>query len=111
MAAQLNFAKMKKKHLNVTLPDETVLMISTPKKKTLKQLVLISENLDSMSEDEIDEDVIDDLYDICAIVMSNNKTRTVITKEQLEDMLDIEDIFTFFNSYMSFIGELASQKN
>lgn len=109
--AQINFAKNKKKYLNVTLPDETVIMVSTPKKKTLNQLVTIRENLKELDVDDIDESVVDDLYEVSAIIMSNNKTGTVITKEKLEDLLDMEDIFKFYMCYMDFLKALTDEKN
>lgn len=112
MAKALNFNNVKKRYLNVTLPDEkeTVLMIGTPTKAVMNDLVLLRSGLESLS-DGADEEALDDLYAVCARVMSRNKAGKKITKEYLEEIFDFEDIIIFFHAYIEFVSELSNEKN
>lgn len=110
MANHLDFNKNKKQYMTVTLPDEnkTVIMIGTPRKGVLDELVAMK---DSIGSDDIDADALDDLYGVCAKIMSNNKGGKVITSELLQDVLDYEDIIIFIKAYTAFIEEVANSKN
>lgn len=112
MAKALNFNNIKKEYLTVTLPDEkrTVLMVGTPKKGLLKELMDIKNALDDYGED-MSEENIDTLFYICARLMSRNKGGIEVTKETIEDLFDIEDILIFVHAYLDFLTELASSKN
>lgn len=112
MAKQLNFNNIKKEYLTVTLPDEkrTVLMVGTPNKGLLKELMTIKNALDQYGED-MSEDSIDNLFYICARLMSRNKGGVEIAKDYIEELFDIEDILIFVHAYLDFVTELASSKN
>jgi hypothetical protein len=86
-------------------------MIGTPTKSVLDKLDELQTILTSVAEGEAENNVINDLYDTCAKVMSRNKAGITITGEYLADVLDYEDIIIFFNSYMSFIDEVIGSKN
>lgn len=113
MAKPLNFNNLKKQYLTVTLPDEkkTTLMIGTPTKAIMDDLVLLQGGLETISEDEANVEATDDLYNACAKVMSRNKGGIEITKKELEKIFDFEDIMIFFNAYMDFISEVTGGKN
>lgn len=113
MAKTLNFNNMKKQYLTVTLADEkkTTLMISTPTKGVMDELLMLQESLEALTENNTDMNAIDDLYTACAKIMSRNKGGIVITKEYLENLFDFEDIVILFNAYMDFINEVTGEKN
>lgn len=113
MAKPLNFNNIKKRYLTVTLADEkkTTLMIGTPTKAVMNELILLQSNFESLEDGDANEETIDDLYITCAKVMSRNKGGIVVTKEYLEEVFDIEDIMIFFSAYMDFVGEIAEEKN
>lgn len=110
MARSLDFNNMKKRYLTVTLADEakTVLMIGTPTKAVLDSLLNMK---DSLAGDDLTDDAIEDLYDICARIMSRNKTGHKITKETVQELFDFEDIIVFIRAYTDFISEVSSAKN
>lgn len=110
MAKSLDFNNMKKKYLTVTLADEakTVLMIGTPTKAVLDSLLSMK---DALAGNELTDDAIDDLYDICARIMSRNKTGRVIDKETVQEIFDFEDIIVFIRAYTDFISEVSGTKN
>ena len=109
----LNFNNVKQTYLTVTLADEnnTTIMIGTPTKAIMDDLVLLQSGLKTISEDDANVDATDDLYSTCAKVMSRNKGGIKISKEFLEEIFDFEDIMIFFNAYMDFITEVTSGKN
>ena len=109
----LNFNNVKKTYLTVTLADEnnTTIMIGTPTKAIMDDLVLLQSGLETISEDDANVDATDELYSACAKVMSRNKGGIKISKEFLEEIFDFEDIMILFNAYMDFITEVTSGTN
>lgn len=110
MAKTLDFNNLKKRYLTVRLADEkqSVLMIGTPTKAIFDELLSMK---DSLNSGNMNEDAIDDLYEICAKIMSRNKTGRVITTEAVRDLFDFEDIIVFIRAYTEFINEVSSAKN
>lgn len=109
MAHTLDFTKQKKEYLTVKLNDEkgTVLMIGTPTKKILEEFVLINEQIgDGMSAD-----VVNDVYTVCAKIMSFNKGGIKITPDDLGEFFDIKDIMVFFEVYGEFMTTVTGAKN
>ncbi len=106
----LNFNNIEKKFLTVTLNDEenTKLLITSPTKKVLDQLIKMDI---SNKSNEMTDEQIDTLYEACATIMSRNKGSIKISKEKLEDIFDIEDIVIFFKAYMEFIHSQMAGKN
>lgn len=113
MAKPLNFNNVKKQFLTITLADEknTTLMIGTPTKAIMDDLTVLQNSINSASDNEINNEATDDLYNACARVMSRNKAGIKITKEYLAEIFDFEDITIFFRAYMDFIDEVIGSKN
>lgn len=112
MGKSLNFNTIKKQYLTVTLPDKdkTTLMVSTPTKAVMAELVSMGEALEELrSGDNLE--IMDQLYDYCARLLSCNKTNTKITKKDLEGVFDIEDLVLLFNTYTDFVNEVYKTKN
>lgn len=111
MAKTLDFTTRKKEYLTVKLNDEkkTVLLIGTPTKKILDEFISIN---DQISESEgADKEAVNDLYRVCARVMSFNKGGIKITAEDLGEFFDLEDVMTFFNAYSDFMASVTNVKN
>ena len=119
----LDFRKVKKTYLNVTLADEknTTLMIGTPTKRTIDTMLSLGATLrdtqDALTDtesmaDNVSSDLMDELYKMVAKIMSHNKAGIKITADQLADFdFDFEDVFIFFQAYMEFVDEIGKQKN
>lgn len=110
MGRSLDFNNIRKKYLTVTLADEakTVLLIGTPTKAVLDSLLNMK---DALGDENLTDDAIEDLYEICSKIMSRNKTGRVITKEAVQEIFDFEDIIVFIRAYTEFINEVSSAKN
>lgn len=108
---ELNFNKVKKHYLTITLFDGRVVMVGTPNKSLLDKIMFMDTKLKGNKQDEISSEQIDELYNICGEIMSTNKTGTKVTGKELGEMFDVEDLFLFFNTYMTFLDSIANSKN
>lgn len=110
MAKALNFAKIKKNYFTVTLADEkeTTLLICIPTKEVMDEILSLK---DDLTLENMDADVIDELYELCVKIMNNNKGGIVVTKSALEESLDFMDIVMFIQCYTEFINEQILLKN
>lgn len=111
MAKTLDFTTRKKEYLTIKLNDakKTVLMIGTPTKKILDDFIAIN---DLMSDDNgADNEAIDEIYNVCAKIMSFNKGGIEISAEYLSGFFDLEDVMYFFNAYSEFMTSITSSKN
>lgn len=108
----LDFRKQKKNYLKVTLNDEaeTNLSIMQPTKDLFGKMVAMSDEVGRM--DGADLDALDEVYSVCAELMSRNREGIVVGKGNLEDILDFEDVVTFLKAYGAFVaGIVGSAKN
>lgn len=114
MSKPLNFNKVKKKYLTVTLADDnqTTVMISAPTKRVLSAIIGLKDTMTEIEEtNDISEETLDELYSLTAEIMSHNKGGVKIKAELLEEIFDFEDITIFFDAYMDFINEETAGKN
>lgn len=110
MSKSLNFNTIKKNIFTVTLADKdkTTLLITTPTKAIFENLL---EMQDVNENSNVDAETLNDLYETCAMIMSRNKAKIEVTREELENLFDFEDIMIFIKSYTQFVNDVASQKN
>lgn len=110
MAKPLNFNNIKKRYLTVTFADKdnTTIMVGTPTKETIDELTSLADILD---DDDMQNEAIDQMYEICTKIMSHNKTNKKITRAFIDNCMDIEDITLFIRAYTEFIGEITNSKN
>lgn len=114
MAKCLDFRQVKKNYLTITLADEneTTLMITSPTKEIMDDITTLQNAMNEINEnEELYAEQLDDLYHVCARVMSRNKGGIKITAEHLATFFDFEDITIFFDAYMDFVSEITKQKN
>ena len=111
MSNAINFNNVTKRYLTVTFADanNTVVTVGTPTKALFQDLVELAKNIRAGAENNLA--TLDDLYIVCAKIMSRNKEGVEITKEFMEENMDFEDIITFFKEYMSFVREISKLKN
>lgn len=112
MSKSLNFNKITKKYFTVTLPDEnsTTILVAMPTKALLRELTGLKFN-SNIVDDTNNLGALDEIYHVCAEVMSRNKVGVKISKEYLEEIFDFEDILIFIKEYLSFISEAIGGKN
>lgn len=77
----------------------------------MTELVGLSKGLSTITDDTIDIEDIDQLYAICAKVMSRNRENITISSDKLESIFDMEDLIIFLEAYIEFTTEVQSSKN
>ena len=107
----LDFRKTKKNYLKITLPDEreTSLSVLQPTKELFERMVAMSEEVASVSDSDLN--ALDEVYEVCAELMSRNKEGLVVSKSNLEATLDFEDVVTFLQTYSTFVAAIVHGKN
>ena len=107
----LDFRKTKKNYLKVTLNDanETHLSIMQPTKELFEKMLAMSEDVANISGSDLD--ALDEVYEVCAELMSRNKEGLIVSKSNLEATLDFEDVVTFLQTYSTFVAGIVHGKN
>ena len=82
-----------------------------PTKSLFQKMASMSEEVGSI--DYADLDALDEVYGVCAELMSRNKEGIKVTVEMLAGALDFEDIVLFLQSYGEFVASVihGSGKN
>lgn len=93
---ELNLAKLKKMTMKVTLADGSIINVKSPTKGIYEEF--------KKATDE-------DLYEICAKVLSNNEENITFTVEKIEEMFDYRDALYVFKGYLKFLDEITNAKN
>lgn len=111
MSNVLDFTTRKKEYLTVKLNDEkkTVLLVGTPTKGILDEFIAINNQIEE--NDGANTEAVNDLYRICAKIMSFNKGGIDITPDYLATFFDVEDITYFIQGYSAFISSVTNSKN
>ena len=117
MNKELNFAKAKKTFLTITMPDDKKILVRNPTKKIMDALADLGEDFQELENaggenNQESKESVARIYETCAEILSNNIAREKITVDYLEDLLDVEDLILFFESYTEFISDIqTSVKN
>lgn len=105
----LDFTKSAKRSMNVILIDGQSLMLRMPTKRVFDALVGIRSRISTLQMDDMES--INEVYELLAVIMSNNLTHTKITVDYLADIIDFEDISRLYTDYMQFVTGVASDPN
>lgn len=108
---ELDFNKVKKEVLTIILPDNEKLLVRKPTKRIMDQLLLMSSDFERLQEEELSEQTLSDIYLVCSEIMSNNRQGKNVSETYLSELLDIEDLVLFFNTYTTFINSISEVKN
>ena len=104
MAKGLDFNNANKSFLPITFMDGRCILVAMPTKKIYDELKSISENSE-------DSENLEQIYSVLAKALSRNKAKKPVTKEYLEQNLDIEDVVLVFKAYVDFVSEKEKKKN
>ena len=105
----LDFTQSAKRYLAVNLIDNQRIRVRMPTKKVFDALLGLKDHLTGLTAD--DGGQLGEIYDLIAIVLSNNLEHQPVTSAYLAELLDIEDVQTFFQGYMAFISEVLADPN
>lgn len=96
---------------------EHVIQVGMPKKRVFDAIINLQELLEDLAEAEPEtmrksektRKQVDELYDLAAVILSNNIANEKIEKEWVEDQMSLEEIKIFVQQYVKFTkGEAAN---
>ena len=129
MNFKVNFQKAKRNYMVLTFDDEReengkivefekVIHVGMPKKRVFHALIDMQEIVEKKGEaqtaaekNEADREVIDELYELTAQVLSNNLKGEKITVDWVDDQFSIEEIKEFLIQYTKFANGEALNPN
>ena len=111
MAKTLDFNALKRQYMTVILPNDnkTTLRVGVPSKAAMDHLASIQDKLsDGTATEELAKE---ELYNVCAELMSYNLLNIVVTADDLKSCIDFDDLVFFVRALTEFIRGLTSEKN
>lgn len=129
MNFNVNFQKAKRNYMVLTFDDEhevdgkieeyeKTIMVGMPKKRVFTALMDMQEITDKKDDaqtkeekNEANREIIDELYELTAQVLSNNLKGEKITTEWVEDQLSIDEIKELLTQYAKFANGEAANPN
>ncbi|MBU9728268.1 hypothetical protein [Diplocloster modestus] len=105
----ISFKNKKVTHIDFELYDGKVIKVGTPSKYTYD----IMENMDKKLKTctVSNRDTIDDLYELAALILSNNLAREEITVDYVSKQLDFDDLIILYNAYRDFVIQVKTNPN
>ena len=104
-----NFGKLKRSFLTTTLLDGTVLVVNMPKKSTFEKMNELN-NIDE--ESTSDTEVYNEILELMAEILSNNKGGKKIEADYLEEQgYDIELVIGYLCEYNDFVKSIRNDPN
>jgi len=129
MNFKVNFQKAKRNYMVLTFDDERevdgrieeyerTIMVGMPKKRVFTALMDMQKITDKRDDaqtkeekNEANREIIDELYELTALVLSNNLKGEKITTEWVEDQLSIDEIKELLTQYAKFANGEAANPN
>ncbi len=129
MNFKVNFQKAKRNYMVLTFDDEReedgkiveyekVIHVGMPKKRVFTALMDMQEIMDKRDEaqtaaekNEANREVINELYELVAQILSNNLAGEKITTEWVDNQFSTDEIKEFFTMYVKFVNGEATNPN
>ncbi len=105
----LDFTKSVKQHFPVNMIDHQMIRVRMPTKRAFTALIELQRKLDQLiTMNTSIAAQLDEVYDLCATVLSNNLDQKEIGSEYLSDLLDLEDLKIFAKAYTGFVNSVLN---
>ncbi len=129
MNYKVNFQKAKRNYMVLTFTDEReekgkivefekTIQVGMPKKRIFTALINMQEVVDRLNEaetaaekNEVNKEIIEEMYELTAQILSNNLEGENITAEWVDKQLSINEIREFFQEYIKFTRGEATNPN
>jgi len=120
MNYKVNFQKAKRNYMVLTFDEdngkEKTILVGMPKKKIFDMLLDLNsfiktdeEPADEVEKSERSKKIIDDMYELVAVILSNNMAGEKISVDWVEDRMEFGELKEFLELYVKFCkGEAAS---
>lgn len=95
------------RYFKLTFPNGMKLEVEPPKLKVLKKILDIAK----VDENDMGQDGLDNLIDALSMALSKNKQGRKITKDVIEEMMDVDQVMSLLNAYFKWVEEIKTSKN
>lgn len=105
----LDFTKSVKQHFPVNMIDNQTISVRMPTKRVFSALVELQDKLAKLVT--LNSNIsaqLDEIYGLCATILSNNLDQKEISSEYLSDLLDLEDLRIFYKAYIEFVNSVLN---
>lgn len=114
MQKNLNFNKVNRPTLLLTMPDEaqTQLKVGTPSEALIQELTERAPELENIMKSG-NKEAINEMYILAAKLISCNRDFIPVTADDLRGKygLDFEALVIFYSTYLDFIEAVNNEKN
>jgi|GEM_PF-1336728 len=108
----LDFTKSVKQHFPVNMIDNQTIRVRMPTKKSFAAMVELQDKLARLVTLNANISAqLDEIYDLCSTILSNNLDQKEISSEYLSDLLDLEDLRIFYKTYAEFVNSVLNGTN
>lgn len=129
MNYKVNFQKAKRNYMVLTFDDERekdgetetyekTILVGMPKKRIFSALMDMQDIMEKkneaqteMEKNKVNREIIDELYELVAKILSNNMTGEKITTEWVDEQFTTEELQNFFVQYVKFVNGEAADPN
>ncbi len=107
----LDLSAKERPTVGIILPDGMRLDVFTPTKSLRETFTFLGDALTKVANKTATDEDLDTMYDITARILSRNKQSITLSKSDLEERTDIEDITAILAAYIEFLTETVGSKN
>jgi len=108
MVKSFSFNKINKKFINVELKNGLKLQVTMPSKRTFEALQIL---MDTQTENTNAVEAYDSLANVVAEALSNNLNNETISKKEVADLYDLEDLVEFTKAFFEYVKEATNSPN
>ncbi len=105
----LDFTKSVKQHFPVNMIDNQTIRVRMPTKRVFAALIELQDKLTKLVT--LNSNIsaqLDEIYGLCATILSNNLDQKEISSDYLSDLLDLEDLRIFYKAYADFVNSVLN---
>jgi len=100
-----DMSSLKTRYFEVKLKNSEVLNIEPPRLNVLREIAKLSKQIDGLTEEGLTS-----LATAVSLALSKNKENKKISVSEVEDMLDLDDMYALLVKYFTWVGEIQNSK-
>ena len=104
-----SFAEREKKYFDVELTDGTTLLLKMPKKSLFEKISDFQKT--SKNNDKDYAATYNEVFEIAAEILSNNTSNKTFTANDVEETVNVLNVFAFVKEYFAAVNAIANSPN
>ena len=104
----LDLTIYKSRYYQVKINETEIINLESPKRKQLKNILLLTKNL---NKENLSDDDKDKIYEALVMAFNKNKEGKVFTIDTIDEIVPLNALYAFFEGYYTWVAENVNQKN